>query len=62
MDEKRFAGWAGLIILAAVIVGIVPLCFGTLAVFNEYDYIGAGMCFLASAFAFGLLANAILRR
>jgi hypothetical protein len=52
---------AGLAVFAGLIVGVVAFLAGILAVFNEYDYVGAGLCFLASAFAFGLLANAIYR-
>jgi hypothetical protein len=52
---------AGLIVIAGSIVGIAAFLAAVLAVFNEYDYVGAGLCLLASAFAFGLLANAIFR-
>ncbi len=62
MDENRSPVWAGLSILGEFLVGIITLLAGLLAVFNEYDYIGAGLCFLASALAFGLLANALFRK
>lgn len=58
---KNSPALAGLAVIAGLIVGIVAFLAALLAVFNEYDYIGAGLCFLASAFAFGLLANAIFR-
>ena len=61
MDEKRFASWAGLMVLGGFIIGIAGFLAAILAVFNEYDYIGAGLCLLASAIVFGLLANAMLR-
>jgi len=48
--------------LGGFIIGIIAFLAGLLAVFNEYDYVGAGLCFLASAFAFGLLANALFRK
>ena len=61
MSEKRNPVWAGLSVLFGFIVGIIAMLAGLLAVINEFDYIGAGLCFLASAFAFGLLANSIFR-
>jgi hypothetical protein len=62
MDEKQSPVWAGLSVLGGFIIGIIAFLAGLLAVFNEYDYVGAGLCFLASAFAFGLLANALFRK
>ena len=59
--ENKSPALAGFSIIAGYIVGIVALLAGILVVFNEYDYVGAGLCFLASAFAFGLVANAIFR-
>ena len=57
MDENRSPVWAGLSVPGGFIVGIIALLAGLLAGFNEFNYIGAGLCFLASALAFGLLAN-----
>jgi hypothetical protein len=62
MDENRSSVWAGLSVLGGFIIGIVALLAGLLAVFNEYDYVGAGLCFMASAFAFGLMSNALFRK
>ena len=62
MNERQSPVWAGLSVLGGFIIGIIALLAGILAVFNEYDYIGAGLCFLASALAFGLLANALFRK
>ena len=62
MNENRTPVSAGLSILGGFVIGIIALLAGLLAVFNEYDYIGAGLCFLASALAFGLLANALFRK
>lgn len=59
--EKSSSASAGFTVIAGYIVGIVAFLAGILAVFNEYDYVGAGLCFLASAFVFGLIANAIYR-
>ena len=61
MTQRSYSGWVGIIVIGGFIVGIVALFAGILSVLNEYDYIGAGLCFLASALAFGLLANSILR-
>lgn len=61
MAERRSSAWAGILILGGFVVGIVALLAGLLAVLNEYDYVGAGLCFLASALAFSLSANSILR-
>ena len=62
MDEKRSPVWAGLSVFGGFVIGIIALLAGILAVFNEYDYIGAGLCFLAAALAFGMLANALFRK
>ncbi len=62
MAEMRNSIWAGLIILGGFVVGVIAILAGLLAIINEFDYVGAGLCFLASAFAFGLLANSIYRR
>ena len=59
MSEKPAPVWAGLSVIGGFIVGTVAFLIGLLAVLNEYNYIGAGLCFLAAAFAFGLLANSI---
>jgi hypothetical protein len=61
MAEKSTPVWAGLSVIGGFIVGIVAFLAGLLAVFNEFNYIGAGLCFLASALAFGLLSNSIFR-
>jgi hypothetical protein len=62
MNEKRVSVAAGLSLIGAFVVGISGFFVGSLAVVNAYDYVGAGLCFLASAFSFGLLANALSRK
>jgi hypothetical protein len=62
MDEKRYGVSVGLSILGGFLVGIFGLFAAFLSLVNEYDYIGVGVCLLASAFAFGLLTNAFLRK
>ena len=59
MPDKPAPVWGGLSVIGGFIVGIVSFLAGLLAVFNEFNYIGAGLCFLAAALAFGLLANSI---
>ena len=61
MNENRPSVWAGLSVIGGFVVGIIAVLAGLLAVFNEFDYIGAGLCFLAAALAFGYLANAMFR-
>jgi len=61
MDEKRAERWAGLSVMGGYTVGVVGLFGGVFSIFNETDFVGAGLCFLASALAFGLIANAIFR-
>lgn len=63
MGEKYSASLAaGLSVIGGFIVGVVAFLAGLLAVFNEYNYVGAGLCFLASGLVFGLLANALFRK
>jgi hypothetical protein len=62
MEERRNPVWAGLSVLGSFIVGIIALLAGILAILNEFNYIGAGLCFMASALAFGLLANSFFRK
>ena len=62
MENKSNPVWAGLSLLGGFIVGLIGMLAGFLAILNEFDYIGAGLCFLASAMAFGLLANSIYRK
>lgn len=59
MSDKPAPVWAGLSVIGGFVVGIVAFLAGILAVLNEFNYIGAGLCFLAAALAFGLLANSI---
>ena len=61
MTEGKAPAGAGLSVIAGFIVGFAALLAGLLAVFNEYDYIGAGLCFIAAALAFGLISNSIFR-
>jgi hypothetical protein len=63
MDEKNSASrTAGLSVIGGFIVGVFAFLAGLLSVLNEFNYVGAGLCFLAAALAFGLLTNALFRR
>lgn len=42
------------------ITGIFSLIAAVFA-FVNYDFFGTGLCLLAAAFSFGLMANAVLR-
>jgi hypothetical protein len=62
MDKQAFsiATMVGQSVLAGMITGFAGLVVATFAFFGG-DWIGAGICLAASAVAFGLLANALLR-
>jgi hypothetical protein len=62
MTEGKAPVGAGLSVILGFIVGFAALLAGLLAVFNEYDYVGAGLCFIAAALAFGLITNSIFRK
>ncbi len=65
MDEPaRGSGAAsilGLAIVGAMIVGVAGLILAVFAVFNEFDYVGAGLLLIASAIAFGMAIGALSR-
>jgi hypothetical protein len=62
MSNKKGTSSPGLSIIGGFIIGIAGFFAALLAVFNEYDYVGAGLCLMASALAFGLMANAMFRK
>jgi hypothetical protein len=62
MSKKKGASSPGLSIIGGFIIGIAGFFAALLAVFNEYDYAGAGLCLIASALAFGLMSNAMFRK
>ena len=45
MENKSNPVWAGLSVLGGFIVGLIGVLAGLLAIINEFDYIGAGLCF-----------------
>ena len=67
-EEQRStaAGYAGFAVYGACVAGLLGLLAGFAAFLtgptDPQHYIGAGVCLAAAALAFGLLANAVLRR
>ncbi len=62
MGKKRSSSALGLSIISGFIIGIFGFLGALFAIFNTNDYTGAGLCLIASALAFGLLANAMFRK
>jgi hypothetical protein len=58
MDKKKRNALAGWMILGLILVGLFGLFAGFLSLINEYDYIGTGLCLIASALAFGKVLKA----
>lgn len=59
-DWKSGTKIVGLLAFACIIVGIGSIVAALFAFFGG-EFVGAGLCLLAAALAFGLLANAVLR-
>lgn len=53
MDKKQTTALAGWMILALILTGLLGLFTGFLSFTNDYNYIGTGLCLIASALAFG---------
>ena len=53
MDKKQTTTLAGWMILALILTGLLGLFTGFLSFINDYNYIGTGLCLIASALAFG---------
>jgi hypothetical protein len=62
MENKpsRSENLLGVTVIFGLISGFTGLIVAVIAIFDA-DWTGAGLCLLASALAFGLLANAFLR-
>ncbi len=56
-DSKRkvLAGW---MILGLLVVGLFGLFAALLSLVNAYNYVGTGLCLLASAYAFSMVLKA----
>jgi len=52
----------GLAALGCIVAGTASLITGLVAALDTNDFTGAGLCLLASACAFGFLANALFRK
>ena len=53
MEEDKNRGLAGLMIFGLIVIGVFGVFAGLLSLFNEYNYIGTGLCLIASVLAFG---------
>ena len=40
-------------VLALIVIGLLGLFTGILSFINEYNYVGTGLCLIASALSFG---------
>jgi len=60
--EPRSAASPGLAVIGCILVGISGLVAFMVAAAEHADYVGAGVCLIASALAFGSLANAVFRK
>lgn len=59
-ETKRFNALIGVVVIVNLAVGFLGLLGAAFALFSA-AWIGVGACLAASALAFGLTANAILR-
>ena len=57
MDDRRKA-MPGLMMIGLIIIGILGIFTALLSFLNEYNYIGTGLCLLASAYAFNSILKA----
>ena len=58
-ERKKQDTLVGLVILGSGITGVASLIVGLVSLFDG-DLIAVGVCLIAAALAFGLLANALL--
>lgn len=59
-QRKTLDGIIGFITIGGSITGIVSFIVALFPLFRA-DYAAAGLCLIAAALSFGLLANAVLR-
>jgi hypothetical protein len=57
----RFDAILGIMVTATLVTGLAGLLAGVLAFFTA-EWVGVGVCLGAAALAFGLAANAVLRK
>jgi hypothetical protein len=60
--QDRTTSFPGLAALGCIVAGAAALITGFIAALDKSDFAGAGLCLLASACAFGFLANALFRK
>ncbi len=62
MEKKpsRFEALLGISVIAGLITGLAAFLAAVFA-FTNAAWVGVGVCLLAAAFGFGLVANALLR-
>ena len=60
VDKSRAEQVTGIAVIASLITGLAGL-IGALFAFFNFNWIGVGVCLIAAALAFGLVANAVLR-
>lgn len=59
-DRRRLDSIIGLAALGSAVTGVVSLVAALFPLFSG-EFLAAGVCLLAAALSFGLLANAVLR-
>ena len=60
-NPDRARSIAGISVFLGLVTGVAGLVTATFAFFS-YNWAGAGICLVAAGLAFGLIANAVLRR
>lgn len=58
MDQNQNKRLAGRMMIALILIGIFGFAAALFAWFNEYDYVGAGLCLFAAAYAFSSVLKA----
>jgi len=59
-DRRRLDAIIGLAALGSAVTGVVSVVVALFPLFSG-EFLAAGVCLLAAALSFGLLANAVLR-
>jgi hypothetical protein len=59
-QRKKLDGIIGLVTIGSSITGVASFIAALFPLFGA-DYAAAGLCLIAAALSFGLLANAVLR-
>lgn len=60
--SSRLSMVIGLGVVGSGVVGVGGVIAAVVAAVGYADFVGAGLCLLAAAVAFGLLSNALFRR